>query len=261
MGTKCAPSYAILFMGKLEENFLRTQRFQPHIWWRYIDDIFMIWPHGPEKLDAFILGLNNYHPSIKFTVTSSPETADFLDVTIKKDAIGRLHSTLYTKPTDAHLYLHYNSYHPKHQKKSIPYSQAIRLRRICSSIKEFNKCAEKLKSNLLARNYPTDIINKAITKARNRTREDLLNPSPDKPAKTVIPLILQYHPHNPTAKEILLRHHHILTRDPNLSIFKEYKPLTVYRRSPNIRQMLVRSNTITPTARPGSKPCGKPCIL
>jgi len=86
MGTKCAPSYAILFMGKLEENFLRTQRFQPHIWWRYIDDIFMIWPHGPEKLDAFILGLNNYHPSIKFTVTSSPETADFLDITSKKDA-------------------------------------------------------------------------------------------------------------------------------------------------------------------------------
>ena len=44
------------------------------------------------------------------------------------------HSTdLYTKSTDSHLYLHYSSFHPKHQKQNLPYSQALQLCRICST--------------------------------------------------------------------------------------------------------------------------------
>ena len=42
MGTKCAPSYAIIFLGKLEKDFLLTSDLRPILWWRYIDDIFMI---------------------------------------------------------------------------------------------------------------------------------------------------------------------------------------------------------------------------
>ena len=32
MGTKCAPSYAILFMGKFEEDFMRTRHTLPMVW-------------------------------------------------------------------------------------------------------------------------------------------------------------------------------------------------------------------------------------
>ena len=46
MGTKCAPSYAIIFMSKLESEFLATRQLEPLVWWRYIDDIFMIWPYS-----------------------------------------------------------------------------------------------------------------------------------------------------------------------------------------------------------------------
>ena len=46
MGTKLAPSFANIFMGWFEDYFVYTYKNQPLIWKRYIDDIFMIWPHG-----------------------------------------------------------------------------------------------------------------------------------------------------------------------------------------------------------------------
>ena len=48
MGTHMVPSYAILFMGKLEPEFLLAQDLKPQVWWRFIDDIFTIWTHGVE---------------------------------------------------------------------------------------------------------------------------------------------------------------------------------------------------------------------
>jgi len=43
MGTEMAPSYANLVLGKFEHDALINSPYQPHIWLRFIDDIFMIW--------------------------------------------------------------------------------------------------------------------------------------------------------------------------------------------------------------------------
>jgi hypothetical protein len=40
---------------------------------------------------------------------------------------------IYNKPTDKHQYLSSQSCHPKHYTKSIPYSQALRIKRNCSN--------------------------------------------------------------------------------------------------------------------------------
>ena len=48
------------------------------------------------------------------------------------DTTEKLQTTLVTKPTDAHSYLQSQSTHPKHLKDSLPYSQSLRLKRICS---------------------------------------------------------------------------------------------------------------------------------
>ena len=45
-GTKFAPSYAILAMGEFEKQALEGSDLKPWLWWRYIDDIFMIWEYG-----------------------------------------------------------------------------------------------------------------------------------------------------------------------------------------------------------------------
>ena len=102
MGTKMAPSFANLFLGLFEKNALRKVPFQPHIWLRYIDDVFMIWTESPENLKVFIDYLNNIHPTIKFTSSHSPTNVPFLDVNVSLTSDGNINTDLYTKPTDKH---------------------------------------------------------------------------------------------------------------------------------------------------------------
>ena len=61
METRMAPSYANLFMGKLEQSAIENTPFKPYVRWRFIDDIFMVWT---EKLSYIIL--NPIHPTVKF---------------------------------------------------------------------------------------------------------------------------------------------------------------------------------------------------
>ncbi len=77
MGSPMAPSYASLFMGKLETDFLQKEKFNPSVWFRFLDDIFMIWNHSTEELEKFIHRLNHFHPTIKFTYTASSTHVSF----------------------------------------------------------------------------------------------------------------------------------------------------------------------------------------
>ena len=79
MGTRMALSYANLFMEKFECEFLQTQTVLPSMWWRFIDDVFAVWTHGEQLLQAFVEELNHYHTSIKFTAKWSTEEVAFLD--------------------------------------------------------------------------------------------------------------------------------------------------------------------------------------
>ena len=103
--------------------------YKPWFWWQFIDDSFLIWRHGEEKLKQFIDSLNQVHESKKITAEWSKERVSFLDVQVIKEG-NRIITDLFTKPTDTHQLLHHTSCHPGHTKKGIPYSQALRIRRI-----------------------------------------------------------------------------------------------------------------------------------
>ena len=112
MGTGFAPIYANIFMTDFEETTIRGYHLKPLIWKRFIDDIFMIWTHGKDELDKFVEYLNSLHRSIKFTCDVSQEEIAFLDTLVKIDNdTKKPYTTLYTKPTDTHSYLHYTSAH------------------------------------------------------------------------------------------------------------------------------------------------------
>ena len=85
MATRMAPSYANLFMRWFEQHAIANALCKPLIWWRFIDDIFLIWTKGEEHLKDFISHLNSIHPYIKFTheYSNSPHQAlPFLDVQV-----------------------------------------------------------------------------------------------------------------------------------------------------------------------------------
>ena len=111
----------------------------------------MIWTEGLDNLKIFIDYLNNIHPSIKFTSSHSSTNVSFLDVNVSLTNDGNISTDLYTKPTDKHQHLLYTSCHPLHTKKAIPFSLALRLRRICSTDETFNLRAAQLTTYLLKR--------------------------------------------------------------------------------------------------------------
>ncbi|XP_072042799.1 uncharacterized protein [Amphiura filiformis] len=152
MGTRMAPSFACLFMSRLEEQMLYAAPCRPWIWWRYIDDVFSIWTREEDSLHTILAHVNSFYRTIKFTSELSHHQVNFLDVTIRKEN-DSLVTDLYTKPTDSHQYLHSSSCHPQHCKSGIAYSQALRLRRICTNDSDFSQHARDLKKNLTSRGH------------------------------------------------------------------------------------------------------------
>ena len=57
IGTKMAPSYAILFMDAIESAFLDSVAVKPSTWWRYIDDIFWCGNTGNKLLKILLKNL------------------------------------------------------------------------------------------------------------------------------------------------------------------------------------------------------------
>ena len=262
MGTKCAPS----FMDKFETDFLSTSRLIPLIWWRFIDDIFMIWQHSHEELCSFLDALNSFHfnsfqETIKFTAEISDTSINFLDVTITKDK-GNLITDLYTKPTDSHLYLHYSSFHPSHQKESLPYSQALRLRWICSTDSLYKTASQNMLQNFIHRGYPIQLVRSAIEKALSKNRDELPQPKNSATSqKTLIPFITTNNPFNPPIRRILSKYRRILETSEDLKTIVENKTIVVYKRATNLKQLLVHADITPPNTNKGSSPCGKSCII
>ena len=244
MGTKVAPSFANIFMAHFEDTHVYTYHTQPLIWLRYIDDIFMVWDKGRNSLDDFLQHLNSCHKTIKFTSDISNEKIHFLDTTVQFNDSRTLYTDLYCKPTDSHNYLLYNSAHPKHLKNSLPYSQLLRLRRICTKIEDFDRNALNLNSHFLRRQYPPTLIQEAIAKARSRNREDLLNPQtpPEKKDTNAdLFLISTFNPTSSPLKEVIDSNWPLLGRTITTETIYSKKVTFGYRRNKSLRDTLVHA--------------------
>jgi hypothetical protein len=110
----------------------------------------MKWTESEENLNRFFDHANNIHPTIKFTHETSRNNISFLD-TYTTYENGIMSTDIYNKPTDKHQYLSTQSWHAKHCTKSIPYSQALRIKRICSNEQTTKKRLGELKCYLKKR--------------------------------------------------------------------------------------------------------------
>ena len=263
MGTKMAPSFANLFLGIFEINALSNAPFHVHTWWRFFDDIFMIWTEGLDHLKIFIDYLNNIHPTIKFTSSHSLTNVPFLDVMVSLHN-GTIQTDLYTKPTDKHQHLLSSSCHPQHTKISIPFSLALRIRRICSTNATFQFRINELKTYLLARGYRNTFLDSQFLRAYNISRTDALQTNRHDSINR-IPFVVTYNPALPHFSNILRKHFNILlSSDRCRDVFK-HPPIVAYRRTSNLRDILVKAQLPAVTAPnstnlpPGSFRCGQDC--
>ena len=151
MGTICAPPNANIFMGKLESTHIYPYiRNKKMTYLRYIDDFFF-WRGTKESRDYYHLQETStkMHPSIKFHLKYSKTEIEFLDTKIYKHTNGKLCLTINRKPTDRQNYLHFKSVHPPFLKKTIPYSQALCISKICPETNEMTKYLAQLKEAFL----------------------------------------------------------------------------------------------------------------
>ena len=266
MGTKLAPSYANLFMSEFEEKHVYTYDLQPKIWLRYIDDIFCIWQHGSAELEKFTTHLNKVHDTIKFTVEKSKTSVNFLDTTVLLSE-KELETTLYVKPTDRNNYLPFDSAHPFHCKKGLPFGQFLRIRRICSSDIEFDEHCVRKAALMRQKGYPISLLKEAYEKASSKTRTDLLSPN-----QTLAPEIREKHPgtfltttYAPSfdgLKRQTRKTWDLLDRATSTRDIHD-RGLTIgYRRPKNLRDILVRARLPpiqTPKGSDETHPTTKAC--
>ena len=124
---------------------------------------FFIWTHGTQELDSFLNDPNKFHPNLRFTYEKSKKRVNFSDLNVSLRN-GAISTDIYAKPTYGHQYLYYKSSHPEHINNLLPYSQALRLSRICSSGNDFKGCPSRMKEWFLARDYPENVVNEKINK-------------------------------------------------------------------------------------------------
>ena len=254
MGTRLAPSFANLYMYHFEDLYVYPYHLQPKVWYRYIDDIFMIWEHGKTELDSFIAHLNNGNKNITFSSEISENQLNFLDVTVKT-INNRIVTDLYTKPTDRNTYLPYDSAHPKHCMKGLPYGQFLRIRRICSRDSDYVEHAAKKAAQLILRGYPKSLLLDEMLRAYNKERKELLTKA-DETNKEKTPdtlfLTTTYNRSFSGLRDQVESTWDLLGRSITTRPIKE-KTLTVgYRRPKSLRDLLVRAKLPTEN---GEKPC------
>ncbi|XP_018342267.1 PREDICTED: uncharacterized protein LOC108748544 [Trachymyrmex septentrionalis] len=102
MGSPISSVIANIFMEYFEKEALRKTPKKLEVWFRYVNDTFVIWRHDRVELRKFFIFLNNQHPNIHFTIDIEENgKLPFLDVLVSKEA-DRKHTQIDTYMPSRH---------------------------------------------------------------------------------------------------------------------------------------------------------------
>ena len=238
MCTKCAPSYGNIFMANFEAKHIYPYiKEMSLLYLRYIDDIFMIWKGTKVELMTFIKEMNEKHKTIKSDFQFSPRKIAFLDTMLCKDKNNNIHTTLYRKPTDQQAFLHVKSEHPRSLKSSIPYSQTLRLKTICSTSTELDKNCAIIKQKFLDRQYKNEVLDEQIKKVDRIERKELFT-CKEKNNKNRIPLSITYNRTLLNISKIVNRNWNILQINTEFHGVFQATPMIASKLSKNLQEII-----------------------
>ena len=139
------------------------------------------------------------------------DSIPFLD-TLCQIKNGKVKTDLYRKPSDRNQYLLTSSCHPSHVADSIPFSQCLRIVRICSEDSDKEKRFLELKELLKDRKYPENVIEAAIIKARRIPRLEALKiKRPPQPTRRRPIFVVQFDPRLPNITHTVHKQWKIMT--------------------------------------------------
>ena len=160
--------------------------------------------------------LTSFQTSIQHSnlhLLSLKQNYRFLDINLHISD-DKIQTSVYYKETDTHNYLHFSSFHPDHCKRAIPYSQFLRLHRLCSDDDDFLVRSREMLAFFSQRDYPCSSLENDLRRVATINRPDALRSS-EQYDGTVdrVPLVLTYHPFNTQIKRFLLQNFQILATD------------------------------------------------
>ena len=129
-------------------------------------------------------------------------------------------------------------------KTSIPYSQALRIKRICLKTTDFEYHLQELKERLVNQGYNKKSIDQQFSKVKKIDRNELLKEKAhNKKAQNKTPLVLTYNHIFPNISKIVGKHWNILNISRTLQGLFQEEPITTFKRKRNLKE-LIGSNCI-----------------
>ena len=170
MGLPLSPVTSNIFMDNFETKAIESYHLKPLVWFRYVDDNFVVRQHGRDELDKFLGHLNSQHPAIQFTMELEHNgILPFLDVSVERSK-DKLSFSVYRKPTHTDQYIHFSSSHYILAKNSVVNTLVHSALSICDETTHPDEL-KHIEHALGNNGYPTRLVRKAINKQSQRLDE------------------------------------------------------------------------------------------
>ena len=235
-------SYADLAVFDIDKNVLQAKRntYQEiRYFGRYRHDCLALWTGSLEKYELFLMFLNSLDSNLQFTIEIGGSELYFLDLKFTLTD-NKLQTTVYSKPTDSHLYLQADSCHHLPSILGIQKGIALRLRRICLTDEEYNNKSKEYKAYLIGRGYKLKNIEKSFNDVLNMSRQQSrIKKTKNTHSKNKIVFCSKYNPLGPNIKNIIQKHAHILD---NCHIMQNKEIMVGYKREKNLKELLTRAD-------------------
>ncbi|XP_035701311.1 uncharacterized protein LOC110862299 [Folsomia candida] len=183
MGSPLSPIIAELFLQMLENSIIKNFR-DIILWRRYVDDVIAIIRQRRNK--KILQEINNFHPSIKFTIEEEKEgRLPFLDVMTYQKSDNSIGHHIYRKPTHTNQYLNYGSFHPQAHKIGVTDTLLTRAYKLSDEQHvndEVNYTTQVLRQN----GYPQRLINQRIQKMKYKITNGIKTVQ-DKEKRIILP--------------------------------------------------------------------------
>ena len=156
MGSECTQVLADVYMRKWETEIKEQQEREGEIYLRFRDDIFLTTRKSKEEMNLYLTELGKKDKNIGLTFETG-QYVDYLDVRTSVET-PNFRTKVYRKLAAQPYILPFNSAHPPHIMKNIPFSGLLRAVRICSHKEDLREEIEKIRITLLLNKYPPKFI-------------------------------------------------------------------------------------------------------
>ena len=250
---------------------------------RFLDDITGLWTGSKEDYEIWADRVNRKLGELGLSIKEDPSTewdfhpptsdCVFLDIRFRFDMEDGLLTDVHIKPTDARVYLHYSSFHPRQTFKSVVYSQCLRYRRLINGEIRFLRRLQELKDCFVNSGYPKVMVEGIINDVSNRKRNlDYRKKDSIQPPNTIL-WVQTYGPATDDIQKAVKEANSMLPQSPAWTGNDKVIGV-VNRRSRNLADLILKrkkfaldesreslgTSRCTPLPEPGQKrKVGRPC--